>query len=279
MKQRIFTEATLTCPRHNKEEAGTIMKNRIKEMLAAGKPVMGTFITLNSPDLVEIAGIAGFDFVIIDAEHGPMDPESLQNLLRGAELRGATPVVRIPETSDTWILKTLDVGAQGIQLPQVNSAEQAARIVRGAKYFPLGNRGVALPRSSSYGLIPLDRAFEEANRETLIVTHCENVLGLKALPEIAAVEGVDVLFVGPYDLSQSLGIPGQIDHPDMKSAIAQVLSVARNAGKPTGIFVTSPEEALRRLDEGFLYIAWSVDGLIFGDACRTALRIMRGNRA
>ncbi len=245
------------------------MINQLKRKLEDGGVVLGMFITLNCPDLVEIAGLAGFDYCIIDTEHGPGNPESIQHMLRAAELRGITPVVRIPDTAPTTVLRTLDVGAAGIQAPQVNSPQAAKDLVRSAKYFPDGERGACLTRSSRYGFVPgVAEYFGEANRETLVIVHCENREGLACLDEIASVDGVDVVFVGPYDLSQSFGIPGQIYHPVMKEAVAKALSATKRAGKPAGIFVSSVEEARARIEEGFTYIAYNTDALLFAELCR-----------
>jgi 4-hydroxy-2-oxoheptanedioate aldolase len=251
--------------------------NQLKRKLAEGRVVLGTFITLNCPDLVEIAGLAGFDYCIIDTEHGPGNPESIQHMIRAAELRGMVPIVRVTDTAATTILRTLDVGAAGIQVPQVNSPETAENVVRSAKYFPKGDRGACLTRSSRYGFVPgVAEYFEEANRETLVIVHCENRQGLECLDGIAAVDGVDVVFVGPYDLSQSFGIPGQIYHPVMVDAVARALAAAKRAGKPAGIFVGSVEEAKARIEQGFSYIAYSTDSLVFAEVCRNIVGGIKG---
>ncbi|MDO9515578.1 MAG: aldolase/citrate lyase family protein [Syntrophales bacterium] len=254
------------------------MKNELRRKLAAGEVVVGPFVGVNSPDLVEIMGIAGFDFCVIDTEHGPMDPESIQNLVRAAELSGMTPIVRAPRAEAVDILKVLDIGAQGIHVPQVNSRETAVDVAKAARYHPEGLRGVAVPRALSYGLRPLGEALAEANRELMVITHCENVQGLERLDEIASVDGIDLIFVGPYDLSQSLGVPGEIFHPSMVEAVSRALDAITGAGKPAGIFVTSVDEAKRRIDEGFRYIAYSMDSLIFGNACREAVSTLRSRR-
>lgn len=254
------------------------MKNAIKSRLAKGEVVIGPFAGLNCPDLIEIMGIAGCDFCVIDTEHGPMDPESIQGLVRAAELSGMTPVVRAPRAEAVDILKVLDVGAQGVHVPQVNSRETAVNVAKAARYHPEGMRGVAVPRALSYGLRPLGEVLSEANRELLLIAHCENSEGLDRLDEIASVEGIDLIFVGPYDLSQSLGVPGDIFHPSMVKAVSRALGAISGAGKPAGIFVTSTDEAKRRIDEGFRYIAYSMDSLLFGNACRDFLSTLKNRR-
>lgn len=245
------------------------MANELKKKLSHGEVVLGPFITIDCPDIVEIAGLAGFDFCIIDTEHGPGNPQSIQHMLRAAERRSITPIVRVTDTAPTTILRTLDVGAAGIQVPQVNSRETAESVVSSAKYFPKGERGACLTRSSRYGFVTsVAEYFAEANENTLVIVHCENREGLDRLDEIASVEGVDVVFVGPYDLSQSYGIPGQINHPVMVEAVGRALAAIQRAGKPAGIFVGSVAEANRRIEQGFRYIAYSMDTLLFGELFR-----------
>ncbi|HOV29243.1 MAG TPA: aldolase/citrate lyase family protein [Synergistales bacterium] len=253
------------------------MINTLKRKLECGQAVVGPFLTLNCPDLVELMGLTGFDFLIIDTEHGPMEAESIQNLIRAAELRGITPIVRVSDTRDVTILKTLDVGAHGIQVPQVNSREAAESVVRSAKYFPAGTRGAAMPRASHYGLLPLDDYLASANRETMVIVHCENRAGLSCIEEIASTPEVDVVFVGPYDLSQSLGFPGKVGTPQVAGAVDRALKAAQGAGKPAGIFVTSTDEARMRLDQGFRYIAYSMDSLLFAGACSQAVKALKAH--
>ncbi|HCL79857.1 MAG TPA: 4-hydroxy-2-oxovalerate aldolase, partial [Synergistaceae bacterium] len=216
---------------------------------------------------------AGFDFCIIDTEHGPGNPHSVQNMLRAAALRGIAPIVRVTDTAPTTILRTLDVGAAGIQVPQVNSRAAVEGVVSSAKYFPKGERGACLTRSSRYGFVTsVADYFAEANEDTAVIVHCENREGLDRLDEIASVDGVDVVFVGPYDLSQSYGIPGQIYHPVMVDAVARALSSIQRAGKPAGIFVGSVDEANKRIEQGFRYIAYNMDTLLFAELFRDIVK-------
>jgi len=261
-----------------KKERPWDMKNLVRMKLEAKGTVIGPFVGIDSPDLVEIMGLAGFDFCVIDTEHGPMDPGSIQGLVRAAELSGMTPVVRVPRAEPVDILKVLDVGAHCIHVPQVNTVEAAEAVALAARYHPEGMRGVAVPRALSYGLKPLGTSLEEANREVMVIAHCESAAGLERLDGIAAVEGIDMIFVGPYDLSQSLEVPGEIFHPSMVEAVARALDAINRAGKPAGIFVTTPEEAARRIDEGFRYIGYSVDGLIFGKACAEIVNTLKNRR-
>ena len=248
-----------------------MFNNKLKQKLLQGGTAIGIFITCDVPDLVEIAGISGFDFVIIDTEHGPLSVEATQDLIRAAELRGITPITRVTEHSETTILRSLDVGAHGIQVPQVNNRETAEKVVQSAKYFPTGSRGLAMPRASDFGIMnPLDY-FKKANEETLIVVHCENIYGLDNLEEIVKVPEVDVIFLGPFDMSQSMGIPGEIYHPKVQDAAQRVLKLSKAAGKAAGIFVPNGEQAKIRIEQGFQYIALGLDTMLFASACKHEL--------
>lgn len=243
-----------------------MFKNKLKKALYEGQACYGTLICNNSPDIVEICGLVGFDFVILDLEHGYMSPESMVHLIRAAEVTGMTPITRVTENSETIILRSLDVGTHGIQVPMVNDAAAARLAVRRAKYYPEGMRGVAFPRSSNYGLSPLFDYFKEANDETLVVIQCENLEGLNNLEEIAAVPGIDVIFLGPFDLSQSFGIPGQVEDMRVQEAAARVIQVCREHGKIPGIYCSTAEDARQKADQGFKYIPIGVDSTLIAEA-------------
>jgi len=152
---------------------------------------------------------AGFDFVIIDAEHGPISIQSAQNMIRAAETANITPIIRVANNDEDLILRALDIGAQGIEIPQINSKSQAIKAVRSVKYAPQGERGVCrYVRAANYSSMDKYEYFKSANNETIIIAHIEGVKGINNLDEILSVPDMYVIFIGPYDLSQSLGIPG-----------------------------------------------------------------------
>jgi 4-hydroxy-2-oxoheptanedioate aldolase len=252
-----------------------MVNNKLKKIIAGGGAALGTFVNWEIPDVVEIIALAGFDFIVIDNEHGPLTHASSQNLIRAAELRGITPIVRVPNSFESTILHTLDVGAHGIQVPQVNDAACASAVVSRAKYKPVGSRGVAFPRSADFGMTDLARYFDHENREVLIVTHCENTLCLENLDEICAVPEVDVIFFGPYDMSQSMGITGQVGHSRIQEAAQRVADTARRHGKAAGIFASSGEAAKEMVERGFQYITVGTDTVIFGEACRRITKAFR----
>lgn len=249
-----------------------MIKNKLKEKLNAGEAAIGTFIVCNAPDLVEIAGLTGFDFVILDNEHGPMRAESSQHLIRAAEVRGITPIVRIPDRLESTILHILDIGAHGIQIPQVNDAKAAEEIIERSKYEPVGKRGLAFPRSADYGLCDISNYTNNANKETLIITHCENKICLDNLEEICKIPEIDVIFLGPYDMSQSMGITGQVTHKLVENAAEKVLEITRRYNKTAGIFAGNGEIARKRAEQGFHYIAMGMDTTLFSAKCSEEIR-------
>jgi 4-hydroxy-2-oxoheptanedioate aldolase len=252
-----------------------MFSNQLKQQLQAGKSAVGMFITSTDPSLTEIAGIAGFDFVVIDTEHGPLQPMDVMNHVRAAEAKGITPICRSTNGETTTILRILDVGAHGVQVPQVNSAAEAAQAVAAAKYYPEGSRGMAIPRALDFGLNDLMGSFTRSNREALIVVHCETAASLNSIEEIAGVDGVDIIFLGPFDLSQSLGIPGQVNHPSIQKAAKTILTACERNGKAAGIFASDGVQAKQRMEEGFQYVTINMDLTLYGLKCREELQKCR----
>lgn len=248
-----------------------------KEKLAAGNSVFGPFMKTGDAALVECVGCTGFDFVILDMEHGPVDFFSLQNLIRAAEGVGIIPIVRTCDSSEVSIGKALDLGAKGIQVPQVQSVEEAKRIIKVAKFFPDGERGVCrFVRAANYSSIPRDDYFRQAN-ENLVILQIEGKHVLDQLDQILKVKGLDILFIGPYDLSQSFGIPGQISHPLVIEAIRKIVEQAKQMGVITGVFCDTFEAAALWHKVGIQYLSYSVDMGIFTEACKVIVDKLKTN--
>ncbi len=245
-----------------------MFENKLKKKLKEGKAAIGTFVVCNAPDFVEIAGLAGFDFVIIDNEHGPMRAESSQHMIRAAEVRGITPIVRIPDRLESTILHTLDIGAHGIQVPQVNDAQAAKEIIERSKYEPMGKRGLAFPKSADYGLSGIPNFTDYSNEQTLIITHCENKTCLDNLEEICKIPEIDVIFLGPYDMSQSMGVTGQVTHELVENAAKKVLEITNKYNKIAGVFAGNGEIAKKRAEQGFKYIAIGMDTTLYSAKCK-----------
>ena len=240
-------------------------KNYLKKTLQEGKVVFGPFLKFNDPAVVEIMGFAGFDFVIIDAEHGPISMQSAQNMIRAAETAKITPIIRVANNDESLILRALDIGAQGIEIPQINSKADAVRAVKSVKYSPQGERGVCrYVRAANYSSMDKFKYFESANKETMIIAHIEGVEGINNLDEILSVPSIDVIFVGPYDLSQSLGISGQVNHPLVTEKMKEVVSKCKESKVAAGTFADDVETAKSWVSLGVQYMSFSVDvGILY----------------
>ena len=231
--------------------------------------VVGPFMKVSDPALVEIAAFAGFDFVIIDLEHGPNTIETVQSHVRAAQAKGITPVIRVPEINENMISKALDIGADYVQVPQIETAADAERVVKAAKFFPEGARGVCrYVRAADYASMPKENYFGNANKATGTIIHIEGNIAFNNIDEILAVDGIDVIFIGPYDMSQSCGVPGQVNHPKVISQMKEIVEKAKPLGKVIGTFVESPESAKQWIDLGVKYISYAVDVGIYFDACK-----------
>ena len=237
--------------------------NTLKQKIQAGKPAFGVSVMFPSPQIVEMIGLLGFDWVMIDCEHGAIGLESVEALVTAAELRGVTPIVRPPSKAPEEILRVLDRGAMGVQVPHVNSAGDARAVVEAVKYHPLGKRGLAAgTRPGDYGLgISAEAYVEQVNRETLVCVQLEEVEALRNIDEIVRVEGVDVFFVGPSDLSQSMGYPGRTDAAPVQAAIDKAFATIVAAGKAPGS-AGSNQAIVTYLSKGCLYVYTHVPRLL-----------------
>jgi 4-hydroxy-2-oxoheptanedioate aldolase len=218
-------------------------------------------------------GFSGFDFVIIDAEHGPISIENAQNMIRAAESENITPIIRVDKNDESFILRALDIGAQGVEIPQINCKSDALRAVKSVKYSPKGERGVCrFVRAANYSSMDKFKYFESANKETMIIAHIEGVEGINNLDEILSVSGIDVIFIGPYDLSQSLDIPGEVNHPLVVEKMTEILNKCRKKNMAVGTFVDDVEAAKKWISFGVQYISFSVDVGILYEACKNIIK-------
>ncbi len=251
------------------------MKNTMREKMLAGEKTLGTFMAIGSGTSAECIGLAGYDYVIIDTEHGPFNPDSAIDYIRAARLYGAVPFVRVQDTSRASILKMLDGGAMGLIIPQIHTIEEIRHIVEYGKYPPVGSRGVAPGVGTGFWAEDwaqhgLAQTFETANRETMLFPQCETVGCLEHIEEIAAVDGVDGIFVGPFDLSVAMGIPLDFEHPDFKAALRRILDACKAAGKPTIIYAGTEEDARKDFAMGFTSVAYNQDGALLIEALKAA---------
>jgi len=250
-----------------------LKKNNLKEVLKEGKNVFGPFMKFTDPAAVEIMGLAGFDFVIIDAEHGPISMQSAQNMIRAAETANITSIIRVANNDEALILRALDIGAQGIEIPQINSKSQAIKAVRSVKYAPQGERGVCrYVRAANYSSMDKFEYFKSANKETMIITHIEGVEGINNLDEILSVPGIDVIFIGPYDLSQSLGVPGQVNNSLVVEKMKEVVLKCKQNKVAVGTFADDIETAKFWVSLGVQYMSFSVDVGILYEASKQIIK-------
>lgn len=242
-----------------------MIKNLLKEKLESKLNVIGPFMKLPSPAVVEIAGFAGFDYIIIDCEHGPLSVMEAEDMVRAAHLSNISAVIRVGENNPHMISRALDIGADAVQIPQISTQEDAINAVKASKFMPLGERGVCrFVRAANYSSMVKNEYFNEANKNTLIIIHIEGMEGIENLDKILEVEGIDVIFIGPYDLSQSLGIPGDVNNIKVEEKMKEVVEKAKNKGKIVGTFVDNLETAYKWRAHGVQYISYSVDvGIIY----------------
>lgn len=249
----------------------------VKTKLEAGEVVFGSFVKLDAPAVAEVIGLSGFDFQIVDAEHGCFSHLSIENMIRAGERVGMSSVIRTQDAAEATILHALDSGASGIQVPSLKSAAQVEDVIRMAKYWPDGERGSARAcRAAGYGTSGPDYQ-EKANRHTLVSVHVENKEMVEEVDALCALDQLDVLFIGPGDLSESLGHPGNADHPDVVAAIDRVIAVAAGR-KHIGTVVANARTAEQYISRGVKYLAWLSDlGLLRG-ALNTASAQFAGLR-
>lgn len=233
--------------------------NLAKRKLLAGKPVSVVNPTYTSAGLVELCGRTGFDVVFLDCEHGPAGWDGVEDMVRAADLCGITSVIRVQANDGPTITRALDRGAGGVQVPHVNTRAQAEAAVRYAKFAPIGHRGFAGGRSA-FGEKMADYT-RRANDETMVVVMLEEAEALRNLDAVLTVPHVDVFFVAPGDLAQSMGFPGQMDHPDVQAAVDDAVRRIRAAGRAPGV-LAAPKTVRRYLDLGALFLYVSLQALL-----------------
>ena len=252
-------------------------KNQLKLKLKQGEVVLGTFINCAYPAFIEICGYAGFDFAVIDLEHSPLHTQAAEDLCRAADCVGLSPIVRVRKNDAPQIQRALDIGSAGVQVPQIETQADAEAVVRGAKYNPLGARGLSFYTRAGVYSTEGTQITDRLNEESLVVVHVEGDRGITNIEEIVSVPHIDVIFLGPYDLSQSLGIPGQVQDPRVIELMKIGVNSIRNAGKAAGTFADTPETAKQWIDAGVQYIALGVDVGIFLRACQSLIKGVRGD--
>ena len=245
-------------------------QNVLKRKLAANQTTLGMWVTLESPTITEIATTLGMDWVVIDAEHGHLDFKDVVEHLRAARNTETTALVRIQEIEQGLIKRMLDIGADGIVVPQIYNAGEVEQAVRFAKYPPWGIRGVGGERSTHWGM-QLKNATQSANDETLVIPMMETVAAGDAIESILDVRGVDAVFYGPADYSASAGSLGEWEGPGVAEKLLEIKDTIRSRGVPCGIMATSIDDAIRRKQQGFGMIGLGADtGLLIRSTVEAA---------
>lgn len=248
----------------------------LKEKLLNKKLTIGSWITLGHPAIAEIMAKSGFDWLTVDMEHSAITLHQAQQLIQVIELAGCVPLVRVGANDANLIKRVMDAGAHGVIVPMVNTREDAMRAVNAVKYPPLGTRGVGLARAQGYGF-EFESYKEWVEKESVVIAQVEHIDAVNNLEDILSVEGVDAFIIGPYDLSGSLGVPGQFDHPDVIAALERVQEVSRRMDAVSGFHIIPPElTALKeKIDLGYSFIGFSLDILFLGYGCRQVMSIKK----
>ncbi len=259
------------------DSGGVNQVQRFRDALSQ-RVVLGTFSKSPDPAFIEILGHSSFDFVVLDLEHGPNTVLSLQNLIRAAEVTSLFPIVRVKARTPSLISEVLDVGAGGIQAPSISCKSDAEAVIQTARFAPLGMRGVCrFVRAAGYSSVDRYDYFAHANT-TLIVLQLEGAEAVANVGEILSVEGVDVIFIGPYDLSQSLGMPGDVDNPRVTEAMSRIVDECRARNMVVGTFVDTIEGARKWCAAGVKYLCYSVDVGLFTEKCRETIQSLRDSQ-
>ncbi|QOJ24379.1 MAG: 2,4-dihydroxyhept-2-ene-1,7-dioic acid aldolase [Gammaproteobacteria bacterium] len=248
----------------------------LKAKLSRSELTIGSWVTLGHPSIAEIMASAGFDWLVLDMEHSVLELGEVQAIIQVLDAKQCPAIVRLTSNHPDQIKRVMDAGATGVMVPMIKSAADAEAAVASVYYPPRGQRGVGLARAQGYGAsFQAYRQWLEEN--AVIVVMIEHVDAVQAIDQILAVPGIDAYIIGPYDLSGSMGRPGDLNHPDVQAAVAHVLEAGRRAGKPGGIHVIEPDpQALQqRIQAGFNFLGYALDIRILDSICRTHLHSIR----
>jgi 4-hydroxy-2-oxoheptanedioate aldolase len=252
-----------------------VRANKTKARLTAGETVFGCFYRYPEPGLVEVLSYQGWDFILFDGEHGTLEPRDCENLARAAELHDVTTLVRVTTNQPPLILRYLDTGIQGAQIPMINSKAEAEAAVRAVKYHPRGVRGLAGVRADDYAQRqPFKDYVVQANKETMVIAQVETGAAVEQIAEITEVPDIDVIFIGQTDLSHSLGVPGDTENLIVQAALDRIVSAVKQSDKALGVLVSNVQAAQAWRERGARYIVIGLESLL-SSACRNYLQAMR----
>ena len=237
-----------------------LRRNFLKEKLDSGSPVIGTLAVLPSTIAIDVIASSGLDFILIDYEHGPIGFETAQNMAITCESRGVSPVMRVGGVICAEILRALDIGVHCVHIPNITNFNEIKEVVTFSKYPPLGNRGFSpFTRSGEYSHENTPAIMTRANDSTLLAIHVEGREEIDNFDELLKVKEINIIFIGVYDLSKSLGIPGQVDNPELFESVKKITEKILRAGKVAGTFVTNRKQLEKFIGIGMKYMLYSVD--------------------
>jgi 2-keto-3-deoxy-L-rhamnonate aldolase RhmA len=253
-----------------------VRDNIVRHRLDAGEVVLGTMVTeFATPAVARLTAAAGAEFTLFDLEHTGYGVDHMRTVLAAARAADTVPFLRVPDAAYDLIARGLDVGALGVMVPAVESVDEARLVASSARFPPLGRRGFGLLMRDEWEPEGVPATIEKANAETLVLVQIETALGLEAVDEIAHVDGIDVLWIGHFDLTASLGIPGDFADALYREAVDRILEAGAAAGKPVGMVCGSPEEGAELVERGFRILAYSIDIVVYEDAVKAGLDGLR----
>ena len=252
------------------------MPKSLKKRLKKRELTIGSWLQIGSPIVAEIMAQAGFDWLVVDMEHSAISVDNAQSLIQVIDLAGCVPLVRLSSNDPTLIKRVMDAGSHGIIVPNVNSANDAVAAVKAVRYSPDGTRGVGLWRAQGYGF-DLDIYKQWQASETLVIVQIEHIEAVNNFEAILNIDGVNGFIIGPYDLSASLGIPGEFEHPDFRAVLDKIHHISREMDAIMGTHVVMPDvsAAKKKIEGGYRLIAFGTDALFLGQSCRSGLRALR----
>lgn len=247
----------------------------LKHKLQNNELTIGSWITLGHPAIAEIMAKSGFDWLTVDMEHSAITLHEAQQLIQVIELSDCVPLVRVGENNPNLIKRVMDAGAYGVIVPMINNAKDAKDAVEAVKYPPIGKRGVGLARAQGYGT-DFDNYKKWVENDSIVIVQIEHIDAVMNIDEILATEGVDGFIIGPYDLSGSLGIPGDFNHPKVIEALEHVKNAAQRANIIAGFHVVppEPEQVKIKINEKYRFIAYSLDTLLLAETCQKDLDLI-----
>lgn len=251
-------------------------KSLLKQKLQNKELSIGSWLTIPHQAVIEILSTAGFEWLTIDMEHSPISIETIMNLIGHIQGNGMQALVRVSKNEEVAIKRVLDAGADGVIVPMIRNKEEAMQAVNFVKYPPLGKRGVGLNRAQKYGTA-FDTYQDWVKNNAVVIAQIEHIEAVNNLEDIFSVPGIDGIIVGPYDLSASMGFPGEYDREDVKEALERIDIVAKKLNKPLGFHIVESDHAkiLEKINKGYSFLAFSLDFFFLGDKARQEMKLLK----